>query len=271
MPATTPNTSQSAWQIEVAKYDRPLAEDLRENTNPYAVAAGLALPVPEFRLTTVEAFIEDPAATLGPLQRMGITNFYAGARTTAPGLPNFRNGSDALEAAEIVPSLESWIPAANRSHYNLRVAEFLKGICIAAIIDSEGIIQLDIARGTLPPLTGGRIVPEFTASTGGPRNPAGRLIYYGRPERNEDGELVTNPLPGDHPVITAEVRAAIWRGLSYIPLQSTESEIRRPRLPGRYEFAVVDHAGMLVPIFADAQPQSRYGRQAEQRRKLFAD
>lgn len=265
----TPNVSQSAWQNAVVPYDRVLAGHLQENINPYAVASGLGLPVPSYELTTVDRFLADPQAALTPLKRQGITNFYAGARTSAAGLNNFRNEQDALSEDEIVPFIEQRIPPDLRQHYNLRVAEFLKGICVVAKIWSDGEIYLDIARGTLPPLTGGLIAPEFTASNTGPKNPTNKLIYYGKPLRvihnegreDERVEFVERPLAvEDSPVLNSAVREAIWRGIGYLPVQATESDIHKPRLPGRYELAIVDHGGVWVPIFADAQPLTKSAR-----------
>jgi hypothetical protein len=223
--------------------------------------------VPDYVLfDTVSDFLDNPEEGLAPLAARGIQHFYVGARSFAAVLPGVRNGDTSLAADEIVPLLESQIPPKVRHEYTLRIAEFLQGICAVAKIGRDGIIEIDIARGTLPPLTTGRITPEVVA-TNLPtrRNPAGRLEYYKNFAKveQEDGSYRRQRTllpPGEEGlIITTPVRVAIDRAIRSIPVWYAESEVRNPRLPGRYEFAVVDHGGLQTAIFADAAPFGKLG------------
>ena len=83
----------------------------------------------------------------------------------------------------------------------------------------------------------------------------GVLRYFTR-ERDEQGRLAMVPLPPEveSSVLNTSVRTAIWKGLSSLPAVAVESDIYVPRLPGRYEFAVVNHNGIDTAVFGDAQP-----------------
>jgi len=260
MAESIPNCSFSAWRQEALKYDPDLALRLEEAPDPYAVAAGMGLRVPEYRrFDTVGTFLHDPDRALQPLLDLGITTFYAGARTTAPGLAGFRNDKDPLRADQIVPFLISKVSPEHYDNYNLRVAEFLSGVCVVAQISRGGTVYLDIARGTLPPLTGGQISPEFVATNEpSDENLYGTLQYFTF-VKDTDGVIhrVFLPAEDESSVLNTSVRTAIWDCLRSLPVQDVESDIHVPRLPGRYEFAVVNHHGLDVAIFGDVQPFSR--------------
>lgn len=175
-----------------------------------------------------------------------------------------RNGDGPIRAEDIAPFLEKHIPPADRARYNLRIAEFLAGICVVVQIDWDGIIELDIAQGTLPPLTGGLITPEFVATNKlDEHNISGRLQYFRQvvPGRTKPGGPILLPAPSnaeeEESVLNTSVRAAIWRGIRMIPAYDGASDVRQARLPGRYELAIVQHGSIQTPIFADAQPFTR--------------
>ena len=252
------NTSLAAWVEQIEPYDSYLAGRIgREPLNPYALAADLGLPVPIYRkFDVVQHFLDKPDEGLQPLLSAGVTSFYVGGRTTVQSLYGFRNNQP-LRAEEIVPFLRETVMPEDVGKYNLRVAEFLQGICVVAQICRDGTIELDIGIGTtLPKLTGGRKTPDFTANNKRTAdNPTGKLRYFTR-EYGDDGAIATKLLTGEveSPEITTSVRTAIWRGISALPPMAVESDIYVPRLPGRYEFAVVNHHGIDTAVFGDAQP-----------------
>ena len=261
MAETIPNTSLAAWTDQLGSYDSDLARRVGgESLNPYAVAAELGLPVPAYqKFDTIAAFLDQPEPGLQPLVGAGITSFYVGGRTAVPGLSGFRNNQP-LRADEIVSFLEETVAPGDQDKYNLRIAEFLQGICVVAQIGHDGTIDLDIGTDTtLPQLTGGRKTPDFTASNRRDEdNLFGRLQYFERMPL-EQGDVADVPLAAEveSSVLNTSVRTAIWRGISTLPAVSAESDIYVPRLPGRYEFAVVNHNGIDVAIFGDAQPFTR--------------
>ena len=173
-----------------------------------------------------------------------------------PGLSGFRNNQP-LSAEDIIPFLQETVVPENLGKYNLRIAEFLQGICVVAQIRRDGIIELDIGSDTtLPELTGGRKTPDFIATNHRTAdNPMGRLCYLTM-VRDESGNTATTPLLAEVElsVLNTSVRSAIWKGISALPSMAVESDVYVPRLPGRYEFAVVNHNGIDTAIFGDAQP-----------------
>jgi hypothetical protein len=260
-PENLPNTSLSAWQPALQEVDPLLAHQLKESTDPYAVLADLQLPVPRYlKFPTVSAFLDDPDAALEPLDKIGITNFYVGGRTTANGLTNFRNPDSALSRDEIIPFLtdEQRVVPENRDQYILRVAEFLRGVCLVIEIEPEGIIHIDIAEGTLPPLTSGQKSPDFVATNNHIKNPSRKLQYFEARPVDTHGRPISiaeaRPLPTaeDH-LLNTSVRTQIWKGLKLLPPYMTESGGPFSRLPGTYEAAVVQHHGIDTIVFADAQ------------------
>lgn len=258
MAENIPNTSLAAWVEQVEPYDRYLASRIGgESLNPYAVAAALGLPVPAYcKFDSAQTFLDQPDEGLQPLIDTGITSFYVGGRTKSPGLSGFRN-SQPLTAKEIVPFIHDTVTPENRGSYNLRIAEFLSGICVVAQIRHDGIIELDIGDDTtLPELTGGRKTPDFTATNQrDAANPMGVLRYFARERDAQDSIVAVSLTPEDEAsVLNTSVRTAIWKGISTLPAVAVESDIYIPRLPGRYEFAVVNHNGIDTAIFGDAQP-----------------
>jgi hypothetical protein len=222
----------SAWRAALEGVDPWLSRQLTESSNPYAVLESLGLPSPAYvKFDTVTDFMDDPAAGIAQLVKQGVTNFYLGARPIRPGLHNIRNESKAEPVGNLVGFLEARIAPEHRDSYNLRIAEFLLGVAVVAIVDRDGTITLDIADGTLPPLTSGSSTPQFRASND---NPFGRLQYF---EGTSDEPLPTT----EDSLLNTAVRTAIWRALRYIRRQ-----------PGYYEFAIVDHHSQRAPVFADA-------------------
>lgn len=254
MSETLPNTSLAAWVDQIEPQDPYLASRIGgESLNPYAVAAELGLPVPAYRkFDTALAFLDSPDEGLQPLLDTGITSFYVGGRTTVPGLAGFRNNRP-LTVEEIIPFIHETVAPENMGKYNLRIAEFLQGICVVAQIRHDGTIELDIGTGTtLPELTGGRKTPDFTASNQRTDdNPMGILRYFAREGMDP---LVAED---ESSVLNTSVRTAIWNGVRSLPAMAVESDVYIPRLPGRYEFAVVSHNGIDTAIFGDAQPFNR--------------
>lgn len=256
--AETANTSLAAWVERIEPIDGELARRIGgESLNPYAVAAELGLPVPAYqKFSTIQTFLDGPEAGLQPLVDAGITSFYAGGRTTVPGLPGFRNNQP-LAAEEIVPFLLETVAPGDRDSYNLRVAEFLQGVCVVAQIRHDGTIDLDIGKDTtLPQLTGGMKTPDFYATNQRDvDNPMGVLRYFALVQ-DRDKRTRHIPLGPDleSPVLNTSMRTAIWQAISKLPAMAVESDIYVPRLPGRYEFAVVNHKGIDTGIFGDAQP-----------------
>lgn len=258
MAETIPNTSLAAWVEQIEPHDRYLAQRIGgESMNPYAVAAALGLPVPAYRkFDSAQTFLDQPEDGLRPLLDAGITSFYVGGRTSAHGLSGFRNNQP-LAAAEIVPFIHDTVAPDNRESYNLRIAEFLSGICVVAQLRHDGTIELDIGTDTtLPELTGGRKTPDFSATNQRDAdNPMGILRYYAR-ELDAQDEERTVPLAAEDETsaLNTSVRSAIWKGITTLPAMAVESDVYIPRLPGRYEFAVVNHNGIDTAIFGDAQP-----------------
>jgi hypothetical protein len=256
--AETANSSLAAWVERIEPIDGELARRIGgESLNPYAVAAELGLPVPAYRkFDTIQVFLDGAEAGLRPLVDAGITSFYAGGRTNVSGLPGFRNNQP-LAADEVAPFLLETVAPGDRDSYNLRVAEFLQGVCVVAQIRHDGTIDLDIGKDTtLPKLTGGLKTPDFMATNQRDEdNPMGVLRYFAR-VRDAEKRLVLIPLGRDieSPVLNTSVRTAIWSAISKLPAMAVESDVYVPRLPGRYEFAVVNHRGIDTGIFGDAQP-----------------
>lgn len=237
MNSPSPNFSLSAWQLSLRAHDADLADQLAENTNPYAAASELGLPTPEcIVFDSLADFMAAPTLELQPLVDNGITNFYVGARTTKPGLSNVRNETP-RKAEDIAEFLRANVAPEHFASYNLRIAEFLAEISVVAILAPDGTIELDISNSPLPELTGGTVTPDFRASNDNPKN---RLQYFGK---TEEGSWIETPIQPDdnHPTIGIEVRTAIWRAIRAMQTH-----------PGYYEFAIVTHNGLRVPIFADA-------------------
>jgi hypothetical protein len=263
MPAieSSPSTPLSAWQPGLQEVDPHLAAQLHESTDPYAVLAGMKLPIPRYvKFPTINAFLDDPDAALEPLDKVGITNFYVGGRTDAPELTNFRNPKDPLTRDEIVPFLtdESRVTADNRDKYVLRVAEFLKGVCLVMEIEPEGTVHIDIAEGTLPPLTSGGKQPDYIATNNHPMNPGRQLQYFDAFPVNAQGKPISiedaKPLrPAEYHLLSTSIREQVWKGIKAIPAYKTEEGGPMSRLPGTYEAAIVEHHGIATIIFADAQ------------------
>ncbi|MFI5275595.1 MAG: hypothetical protein ACHQT5_02105 [Candidatus Saccharimonadales bacterium] len=258
MGEAIPNTSLAAWVERIEPHDNYLASRIGgESMNPYAVAAGFGLPVPAYRkFDSVESFLGQSDEGLQPLLSTGVTSFYVGGRTTAPGLSGFRNNQP-LAAKDIVPFIHGMVAPEHRAIYNVRIAEFLQGLCVVAQIRRDGTIELDIGVGTtLPELTGGRKTPDFIATNERTaENPAGQLRYFAW-QGDKSGTEAAVPLAAEveTSVLNTSVRTAIWRGISALPAMTVESDVYVPRLPGRYEFAVVNHNGIDTAIFGDAQP-----------------
>lgn len=103
--------------------------------------------------------------------------------------------------------------------------------------------------GDLGPLATGHIRPEYQSDTDRFTNVR---RYYD--VVSEVGDRT--PLPDNHPVVTTDVRTAIARGIGRIP--KLDQGMRDPRMPGRYELAIVRHFNILSPVFVDAQPSSKY-------------
>ncbi len=230
----------SAWEHKVRPYDPNLANQLTGATDPYAVTADLRLPTPDYVLfDTLAEFMHDPAAGLERLAAQGVANFYAGARSADPRLSGVRN-EQPLAAADIVDFLKDRIAPEDYGRYKLRIAEFLAGVSVVGIADILGTVELDIShRWLLPDLTSGLQTPDFRASND---NAHSILRYF---DKDESGNWTDDALrfgSEDVPLNTA-VRTAIWRAVKAMRQH-----------PGYYEFAVVVHHGLRMPIFAEAIP-----------------
>lgn len=247
------------WRLKLQKTDvlfggHLFANQLHENTDPYATAAFLGLPIPEYRKPkSIASFVENSQPDLRPLINLGISNFYVGLRPLDNNLQKFRN-EDPLTLEGIVPYIQGHIPPENYDKYSLRVAEYVIADCgMVIVVNPSGTIHVDMVMGDLGPLATGEINPEYKART----DRFTRVLRYTKADPIGTDNMTSEydrafQLPDDHPVITTDLRAAIDRGINRIP--KIDDGISGKRIPGRYELAIVDHAGILVPIYVDAQP-----------------
>jgi hypothetical protein len=246
----------TAWRNELIGVDDGLADQLAEASDPYGVLRDLRLPVPQYiGFASIEPFIEDPDSHLDALARQGISNFYVGLRSEVAGLPKFRT-TEAIPREEVLPYVLGSVPPEQYGDYMLRVAEYIIAVAGITVIvnrpiispqpdtESVGAIHLEIVKGDLGPLATGYATPDFCAAT----DRSGILRYY---QGAHWGDGAT-PLANDESsFLDTPMRTAIWRGISAIP-----RVFGKQRLPGYYEFGVVDHGGQLVPLFVDAKPRT---------------
>jgi hypothetical protein len=255
----------TAWRNELLDQGEgdlaDLADQLAEATDPYGVLRDLKLPVPQYiGFSSVGQFMDNPDEHLAGLSKIGISNFYVGLRTDVVGWPKFRT-TKPIEWDDVVPYITENVQPDRYDKYMLRVAEYVvaeAGVTLIVnrpVISSRedtagtGAVHLDIIKGDLGPLATGYAAPDFRATT----DAHGILRYYEGAAPPIDGRDV--PLPNDEDsFLNIPMRTAIWRGISAIP-----KVFGRQRLPGYYEFAVVDHGGMLLPLFVDAKPRTDSG------------
>ena len=242
----TPAANLVDWRLGLEELRHPFAEQLRENADPYAVAASLSLPVPEYvKFPSPANLLANPTAGLLPLVRRGITNYYVGLRPMSEGLPKYRNEAP-LTVDAVVPYITERIAPEDQDKYVLRVAEYVVAVCgTVIVINPSGSEHIDMVMGDLGPLATGRVSPEFQSHTD---RFTGARRYYDFGQEHADAP----PLQDHHPIVTREIRAAIAAGLRHIP--KLGPGMRDPRIPGRYEMALVNHFNYLDPVFVDAQP-----------------
>jgi hypothetical protein len=228
-----------------------LAGRLHENVDPYAVAAGLQLPIPAYvRFASPQHFLDDPAAGMAPMARHGITNYYVGLRPLVLNLPKFRNEAP-MAAGDVAAYIADSVPAEHRGSYNLRVAEYVVATCgMVMILNPSGSTHIDMVMGDLGPLATGAQRPEYQAHADAFRG----VLEYSEvlPSSQPDSAAPPPRLPEDHPVITAQLRSSIAHAVGSVP--KIGDGFRGGREPGRYEVAIVDRNSSLVPVFVDAQP-----------------
>jgi len=236
------------WRLRLQGIDagRSFGRQLLEKADPYAAASLLGLPVPAYRkVASIADFIKQPETELNPLSNLGISHFYVGLRTTDENLPKFRTEKP-LPKEEVIPYIQQRISPQNYDKYSLRVAEYVVAVCgMVIVINPSGNMHADMIMGDLGPLATGESTPEYKARTDRFTN----ILRYTTADPTKSDNLPAEydrqfQLREDHPIITSELREAIASGLRRIP----------KRLSGRYELAIVDHAGILVPIYVDAQP-----------------
>lgn len=256
LPEAEPAAANSVdWRLRLQEIDHPLAGQLHENPDPYAVVEKLGMRVPSFvRFSSVDALLADPSGGLAPLARRGIQHYYVGLRPYQPDLSKFRNEAP-LPLDGVVPYIAEHVPAGQEAAYSLRVAEYVVAVCgMVIIVNPSGQTHVDMAMGDLGPLATGRQRPKYQART----DPYTGILRY-RCVNDGGGQPTTKwatdreqQLPENHPEVTPQLRTAIAAALRQIPC--TQEGFRPMREPGRYEAAIVDHGGLLVPVFVDAQP-----------------
>jgi hypothetical protein len=227
-----------------------LASQLEESIDPYATARSLGLPVPEARsFNPLAAFMANPEAGLSTLSAKGIINYYVGLRSDTE--PKHRNEAP-LSIDQVVPFITERVKPDSYNAYLLRVAEYVVAVCgMIIVINPSGGKHIDMVMGDLGPLATGRIRPEYQART----DPFTGVLRYTEVNPDEDSQPQqdrSRQLPDDHPIVSGVLRTAIRRTIKCIPRGS--SGVRDSRMPGRYEAALVNHAGNIVPVFVDAQP-----------------
>jgi hypothetical protein len=261
MPDEPPAANLTGWLLELRQRRHPLARQLHESADPYAVARKLHLPIPSYRLfNSPAAFVADPAAGLRPLWQRGIRTFYVGLRPVVEGYPKFRNEAP-LAAAEVAKYVTDSIPPEHNHAYSLRVAEYVVAVCGMVIVcNPSGTVHVDMVMGDLGPLATGRQKPQYQARSD---RFTGALRYR---QVDADSAVAQHnwaqdraaQLPEDHPVMTPHLRAAIGAAVGSLP--AFPGEVRGAREPGRYEAAIVEHEPCLAPVFVDAQPDYLEGR-----------
>lgn len=259
----------TAWRNELLGREEgdytELADQLAEATDPYAVLRDLKLPVPQYvGFSGVGQFMDSPDEHLAGLSKIGVSNFYVGLRTDVEGWPKFRT-TKPVSRDEVVPYITENVPPERYDTYMLRVAEYIVAVAGITVIVNRPVISsredtagngathLDIIRGDLGPLATGYAAPDFRAAT----DVHGILRYYegATPSSGLNKDEAETPLPNDeNSFLSIPMRTAIWRGIKAIP-----KVFGGQRLPGYYEFAVVDHGGTLVPLFVDAKPRTDSG------------
>ncbi|HSX07706.1 MAG TPA: hypothetical protein VLG11_02335 [Candidatus Saccharimonadales bacterium] len=234
------------WRLGLEAIHHPLGRQLRENPDPYAVAASLGLPIPSYvKFGSPDEFLADTEAGLRPLKARGVANYYVGLRPLREDLPKYRN-EEPLAHTEVAPYIRDHITPEHGKQYVLRIAEYVVAVCGAVVvINPSGSEHIDMVMGDLGPLATGRARPEYQAVTD---QFTGVRRYY----EAAAGVSQQKQLGEDHTIITPDIRTAIARGMSRIPRLG--NGMRDPRTPGRYELAIVRHFNKLDPVFVDAQP-----------------
>jgi len=242
------------WRNGLLGVNDTLADQLIEETDPYATLHSLHLPVPSYiGFATVNSFMERPEEHLERMAGKGIINHYVGLRTDVPGWDKFRTPGPIVRDG-VVPYITQNLSPERYDNYALRIAEYIVAEAgITAIINrgfegEPGAMHLDIIRGDLGPLATGYATPDYSAQT----DRHGILRYY----EKGDSQYLTGSITDSH-FLNTSMRRGIWRGLQSIPTEYADSTMRKQRLPGYYEFAVVNHGGVLVPLFVDAKPSSK--------------
>ena len=250
-----PAANMQGWIVGLRNNFR-LPAGLLENPDPYAVAASMKLPVPAYRkFGTPGDFLADTAAGLKPLWDKGIRNYYVGLRPLRHDLPKFRNEAP-MAANEVAEYVAANVPPEHNGFYALRVAEYAIAVCgLVIVCNPSGSVHADIVLGDLGPLATGRQRPQYQARTD---RHSGTLRFRHVTPRATVAQTIWAQdkwleLPENHPLITPARREAISRAVRAIP-PYPPAEVRGAREPGRYEAAVVDRAGLLTPVFVDAQP-----------------
>jgi hypothetical protein len=263
MPNAERTYNLADWRIKLQRIDplfggHTFARVLKENTDPYAVASALKLPVPAYvKPPSIATFLKNSDIEFNPLVKLGISNFYVGLRSPDKSLDKFRTEAP-LAKEDVVPYILERISPDNYEKYTLRVAEYVVAECgMVIVVNPSGTLHIDMVMGDLGPLATGAINPQYKART----DRFSRVLRYTKVDLDPAGtENMTSEhdrgsqLPNDHRIINEELRAAIDRGVSKIPKVDESVSGIATRLPGRYELAFVNHNGLLVPIYVDAQP-----------------
>lgn len=226
------------WQmgLQKEKADPELIRLLEEPSDPYAVTRELGLPTPPYiSFGDVGLFLDNPESHLTALHRQGIDAYYVGLRPLVDGLPKYRELG--LNAAQVPEYIANTVQPSDRGRYLLRIAEYAPALYgVTMVVNPDGIIHADIVHGEMAKLATGHVTPDYVALS----DEFSGVLRYTQ-HNSEVG-------PAEE-----SLRRAVWRAISYIPKVDTESDIRSRRVPGYYEFSVINRRSGLVPVFFDAK------------------
>jgi hypothetical protein len=235
--------SMNAWYRAAEVADRMLAADMLEGVDPYAAAREIGLPTPpEIRYDGVQTFLTGGTGGAAELARQGVTSFYIGLRPKTPTDVKYRQFG--LDADGLNDYVTGNTPPDKYSAYIVQLAEYAPARYGATVIvDRDGVVTLEMVDGEMAKLATGKVSPQYTAHA----DPFTGVMRYSFDD--------------------AELRTAVWRALSCIP--TTDEGLPRGRLPGYYEFSLIERRGRLVPVFFDYKTTRIYDREGPRYDKVL--
>jgi hypothetical protein len=230
----TETDSMNAWYRAAADVDTTLAHDIQEGVDPYGAAREVGLPTPpEIRYQSVDDFLAASAAGAAELEAQGVEHFYLGLRPKDPqGIKHRQFG---IPADGLNDYVTSKVPPEAYNQYIVQLAEYAPARYGATVIvGTDGRLVLEMVDGEMAKLATGKATPQYTAHT----DPFTGVMRYSF----------------DDPTL----RTAVWRAVSCMP--AFDGDMPRQRLPGYYEFSLIERKGRLVPVFFDYKRTRIYER-----------